>query len=33
LCGNFEVGKLERFVPPRPFTGLVPHLWGEAFAP
>jgi hypothetical protein len=33
LCGNFEAGKLDRFVPPGPFTGSVPHARGEAFAP
>ena len=30
---GFEVGELDRFVPPGPFTGLVPHVQGEAFAP
>ena len=32
-AAGFEVGKLDRFVPPGPFTGLVPHVQGEAFAP
>jgi ubiquinone/menaquinone biosynthesis C-methylase UbiE len=32
-AAGFEVGKLVRFVPPGPFTGLVPHVQGEAFAP
>ena len=32
-AAGFEVGKLDRFVPPGPFTGLVPHIQGEAFAP
>jgi ubiquinone/menaquinone biosynthesis C-methylase UbiE len=32
-AAGFEVGKLDRFVPPGPFTGLVPHVQGEVFAP
>jgi len=32
-AAGFEVGKLDRFVPPGPFTGLVPHVQGEALAP
>jgi ubiquinone/menaquinone biosynthesis C-methylase UbiE len=32
-AAGFEVGKLDRFVPPGPFTGLVPHVQGETFAP
>ncbi len=32
-AAGFEVGTLERFVPPGPFTGLVPHVQGEALAP
>jgi ubiquinone/menaquinone biosynthesis C-methylase UbiE len=32
-AAGFAVGTLDRFVPPGPFTGLVPHVQGEAFAP
>ncbi|CAA9477168.1 MAG: hypothetical protein AVDCRST_MAG12-1263 [uncultured Rubrobacteraceae bacterium] len=32
-AAGFEIGALDRFVPPGPFTGLVPHVQREAFAP
>ncbi len=32
-AAGFEIGALDRFVPPGPFTGLVPHVQGWAVAP
>ena len=32
-AAGFEVGELDRFVPRGQFTGLVPHIQDEAFAP
>jgi hypothetical protein len=32
-AAGFETGALDRFVPPGPFTGLVPHVQGWAVAP
>lgn len=32
-AAGFEVGRIDRFTPPGPFTGLVPHVQGAAVAP